>query len=380
MEYVVNTTTANSQFRPDVAIDDVDGRFVVVWESFHQAGPASQSDIVARQFGFPTAGVLAVDERPSGGTSDVNGILEPGEQVTVDPTWINPQVGLALTLTGTAGDLSGPPGPAYSTIDGLADYETIPGEGSANCFDATGNCYEVSIGAGARPVPHWDATLDELLGSPAIFGGLQPPRKTWALHVGQSFPDVPKDVFYPFVEDLFHNRVTAGGGCGAGLYCGEDSVLRQQMAVFLLKALLGADFVPSPATGLVFDDVPASNPFAPWIEELARQNVTGGCSAPPPPALPSYCPAAPVNRQQMAVFLTKTLWGNAITPVDCTGIFADVPCSNPFAPWIEYLVATGTAAGCQASPALYCPLDATKRKQMAVFLVKTFSLELYGPD
>ncbi len=28
----------------------------------------------------------------------------------------------------------------------------------------------------------------------------------------------------------------------------------------------------------------------------------------------------------------------------------------------------------------HCPTDPTKRKQMAAFLVKTFGLELYGPD
>src|SRR4029450_12791245 len=99
---------------------------------------------------------------------------------------------------------------------------------------------------------HWDATLDETFA---------PPRsKTWALHVGQSFADVPEDVFYPFIENIFHNRVTAGGGCGVGNFCPEEGVLRQQMAVFVLKGLYGADFTPPPATGAVFDDVPASNP------------------------------------------------------------------------------------------------------------------------
>src|SRR4030095_10979941 len=95
-------------------------------------------------------------------------------------------------------------------------------------------CYEIPLSA-PRPAPHWDATFDE---HPASAGPPGTQTKTWALHVGGSFPDVPQDAFYPYIENLFHNGVTAGGGCGPGLYCGEDLVLRQQMAVFLLNAKL----------------------------------------------------------------------------------------------------------------------------------------------
>jgi S-layer homology domain len=51
----------------------------------------------------------------------------------------------------------------------------------------------------------------------------------------------------------------------------------------------------------MFNDVPASSPFCPFIEELARRGITGGCGG------GNYCPSAPVTRQQMAVFLVKTL-------------------------------------------------------------------------
>jgi hypothetical protein len=282
-----------------------------------------------------------------------------------------------LPLVGVASNVTGPAGTTSTLDDSLADYGTI-GAGQRNDCHATSNCYELTV-SGTRPAAHWDATFDEDLDSPSVdLGGM---RKTWSLHVGGSFPDVPPDGFYPFVENLFHNRVTSGGGCGAGLYCGEDPVLRRQMAVFLLKAAYGAGFQPPAATGTVFSDVPLSDPFAPWIEELARIGVTAGCASPPPPALPQYCPADPVNRQQMAVFLMKTWFGSDYSPAGCNGIFDDVDCvTNPFAPWIEVLNSYQIAGGCQANPPLYCPTDATKRKQMAVFLVKTFNLQLYGGD
>ena len=45
---------------------------------------------------------------------------------------------------------------------------------------------------------------------------------------------------------------------------------------------------------------------------------------------------------------------------------------------IEELFARNITGGCQAQPPLYCPNNANNRGQMAVFLVKTFQLLLYG--
>ena len=57
------------------------------------------------------------------------------------------------------------------------------------------------------------------------------------------------------------------------------------MAAFLLKAEHGPSYVPPAATGL-FGDVPAGDSFAPWIEQLYEEQVTGGCQAAPL----LYCP------------------------------------------------------------------------------------------
>ena len=52
-----------------------------------------------------------------------------------------------------------------------------------------------------------------------------------------------------------------------------------------------------------------------------------------------------------------------------------------FPDWIEDLYGRGITAGCQApgDPLKYCPDDRVLRREMAVFLVKTFGLQLYGP-
>jgi hypothetical protein len=170
---------------------------------------------------------------------------------------------------------------------------------------------------------------------------------------------------YGFVTKLVANLITAG--CGGGNYCGESPVTREQMAVFLLRSKRGVCYLPPPATGSVFGDVPQGSIFAPWIEALAAAGVTTGCGG------GNYCPADPVNREQMAVFLLRMLEGETYVAPDCvTPVFGDVPCSSGFARWINELVARGITAGCGGGN--YCPANVVTRGQMAVFLVATFNL------
>jgi hypothetical protein len=81
----------------------------------------------------------------------------------------------------------------------------------------------------------------------------------------------------------------------------------------------------------------------------------------------------PVSREQMAVFLLRTRFGNGYTPPACAApSFTDVPCSSPFSPWIYDLVARGITGGCAVGS--YCPTSGATRGQMSVFLVRTFGL------
>jgi hypothetical protein len=364
-ELPVNSFTTGAQGFPALAAQP-NGQFVITWQSFGNDG--SDYGIAARVAGAPRPEETQVDvahgldgpSSPHGGVSNFNGVLEVGEQVAVEPRYRN-STGLPMDLSGTASNFRGPAGLTYGITDATADYGTIAPGGSADCLEATLDCYELSLG-GTRPGGHVDTAFDETLS----YNGFQ---RLVLLHVGGSFPDVASSsLFYPFVENLFHNGVT--GGCAGGGYCPTNNVTRAQMAVFLLKARWGAGFLPAPATGTAFPDVPASNPFARWIEELAREGITGGCGG------GLYCPDSPVTRQQMAVFLLKTLEGASYVPDPCAGDFDDVPCPSQFANWIEDLAGRGITGGCQASPPLYCPVSSVLRQQMAAFLVKTFGLQL----
>ena len=84
-----------------------------------------------------------------------------------------------------------------------------------------------------------------------------------------------------------------------GLYCPENTVNRDQMAVFLLKSEHGSDYTPPACTG-IFTDVACPSLFADWIEQLSAEGITAGCQT------GLYCPGSPVNRDQMAAFLVHT--------------------------------------------------------------------------
>lgn len=122
-----------------------------------------------------------------------------------------------------------------------------------------------------------------------------------------------------------------------------------------------------------FLDVPAGHPSHDDIEKIFRAGITGGCGS------SSYCPAASVNRAQMAIFLLKAKFGSAYPVPPAQGIFSDVPAESPFAPWIEDLYNRGITSGCGTSPLRYCPSTPITRAQMAVFLLRTEEGNAYQP-
>ena len=99
-----------------------------------------------------------------------------------------------------------------------------------------------------------------------------------------------------WIKQLAAEGIT--GGCGGGYYCPGNPVTRDQMAVFLLRAKHGSGYAPPAATGKFVDARWAIT----WIEQLAAEGITSGCTVSPP----NYCPLTAVSRDQMAVFLSRT--------------------------------------------------------------------------
>ncbi len=124
-------------------------------------------------------------------------------------------------------------------------------------------------------------------------GAYQPPPAT-----GTVFTDVPSTAFgAPWIEQLAAEKISTG--CGNGNYCPDDSVARDQMAVFLLRGKNGGAYKPPAATGGVFGDVTPATYLAAWIEQMPAQGISSGCGG------GNYCPAGLVTRAQMAAFLTR---------------------------------------------------------------------------
>jgi len=289
---------------------------------------------------FPVAlaagqAVTATATDAAGNTSE----LSQGILLSVDPAGGPPAGGVAATLTGMLFEAG-----AAVTVGGAAAT-------NVNVIDPD----TITVTMPARPAGSVNAIT--VTNSDGTTGTLP---NGWLAN----FLDVPGgQPFYDFVGTLVRNGIS--GGIGGGLYGVDNPTLRQQMAVFLLKAKHGVCYAP-PACAGIFADVPCPSQFANWIEALAAEGITGGCGG------GSFCPASPVRRDQMAVFLLKAEHGSSYLPPACHGAFPDVACPSLFADWIEQLATEGITSGCGNGN--YCPLSNNTRGQMAVFITKTFRL------
>lgn len=100
------------------------------------------------------------------------------------------------------------------------------------------------------------------------------------------------------MHELNINRVASAGitvGCEADRYCPSRSVTRAEMASFLVRVL----HLPPAATDHFDDDAGSVHEAA--INALAESGITTGCTP------TSFCPNAPVLREQMAAFLQRAL-------------------------------------------------------------------------
>jgi hypothetical protein len=191
--------------------------------------------------------------------------------------------------------------------------------------------------------------------------------QTYTVYQGINFLDVPSnDLFYTDIGKLAARGVTLG--CGSGNYCPTDSVLREQMAAFILRAK-GEFNPPTPATQR-FTDVPPANVFYNFIDRLAVLGITVGCN---PPSNTMYCPGSAVTREQMSAFLLRGL-GEFNPPTPASQRFNDVPPANVFYNFIDRMAVLNITLGCTPDHLLYCPSDPVTRAQMAAFLVRAFDL------
>jgi len=182
------------------------------------------------------------------------------------------------------------------------------------------------------------------------------------------FGDVPPD-HWAHDEIVACSGAGIVSGYGEGLYQPTWPVSRDQMAVFMSRALAGGDDnVPDGPTEATFNDVPTDNWAYKYVEYCVANGVVQGFDE------VTYGPTVAVSRASMAVFIARAVAGGdgevPIPPVVPT--FNDVPTQHWAYKYIEYCAAEGIVHG--YDPTTYGPEVTVGRAQMAVFISRAFSL------
>lgn len=156
--------------------------------------------------------------------------------------------------------------------------------------------------------------------------------------------------------------------CGLDLICPGVALERWVMAVWLARALDGAD--PEPLDHNRFDDVHPGLQWAAHVERLASLGIVSGCAVDPA----RFCPRATVTRAQAATLLARAFDLAADEP----SAFVDINRQGPHAAGIDALAAAGITMGCDTEPDRFCPDDLVTRGQAATLINRARDLAASG--
>jgi hypothetical protein len=155
-------------------------------------------------------------------------------------------------------------------------------------------------------------------------------------------------------------------GCGDGLYCPAVVVSRAQMAVMVLRASTARRGRRRRRRARCSQDVHATPFAAAWIEAFQGRGHHEALRE------RQVLPGAPVTRAHMAVFLLRAEHGSDSRAARADRDLRRPLADDPYTKWIEQLSVEGSPRA--AATATTAPTSRTRRQQMAAFLVKTFQL------
>jgi hypothetical protein len=186
------------------------------------------------------------------------------------------------------------------------------------------------------------------------------------------FSDVPLDDWaYSYIGAVVDAGIA--GGYPDGTYRPTLAVTRDQMAVYISRALAGGDSKVPAATGAAsFPDVASDYWAFKYIEYAKASKVVTGYPD------GTYQPTVPLDRGQMAVFIARSI----ATPTGDEGVdnftlpttpsFSDVPTSFWSYKYVEFIKFKSVTSG--YPDGLYHPEYTCTRDQMAVYIAKAFAL------
>jgi len=182
------------------------------------------------------------------------------------------------------------------------------------------------------------------------------------------FPDIP---WWQWAAAHVEAVAKAGvvHGYSDGLYHPDRAVTRDQMAVYMARALAGGeDGVPRGPLLPTFWDVSRHHWAYKYIEYCHTQGVVGGYRD-------GYHPGKVVNRAQMAVFVARAMvGGDENVPAPEWQWFPDVPSDYWAYDYIGYCREHGVVSG--YGDGLYHPERTVDRAQMAVYAQRAFDLPM----
>ncbi len=195
----------------------------------------------------------------------------------------------------------------------------------------------------------------------------------WGLLVfAPTFPDVPLD-HWAFWEIQACCNAGVVRGYDDGLYRPQSSVTRDQMAVYIARALVtptGDAAIPDPEPPPSFGDVPPTHWAHKHIEYAVSQNVVEGYED------GLYHPEYEVTRDQMAVYIARAMVAPtgdaAVADPEPPPTFPDVLPDFWAYKHVEYCVEHGVVSGYEDG--LYHPEVVVTRDQMAVYIARAFRL------
>ena len=158
------------------------------------------------------------------------------------------------------------------------------------------------------------------------------------------FTDVHSGSHKANIEALAEMGLFEGTECGEQQFCPSDPAKRWTVAVWIVRALDGAD--PPEVDESRFADVDDDEWWMPYVERLADLRITVGCQLEPL----RFCPDETVTRARMASFLVRAF---DLAEAPSAG-FADTGGSSHEAN-IDALFAAGITVGCKQDPLRYCP-------------------------
>lgn len=177
-----------------------------------------------------------------------------------------------------------------------------------------------------------------------------------------SFADVlPSYWAFPYIEDIFAAGITQGCSLSPRMFCPENLVTRAEMAVFVVKALLGETF--SYPTTPYFSDVPSSHWAFKYIQKLRELGITSGYGD------GTYKPDNQVTRAETSVFLVRALLGETFS-FPSSPYFSDVPSGYWAFKYVQKLRELGITSG--YGDGTYRPDNPVIRSEMAVFISRAF--------